>query len=95
MYGTTMIATLADGVGAEQVRTELERWEKEHQVEGFLSSHVLLSDDGTTMVNVVVFESQQAYQALGDDPAQDAWWREHFAPLLAGEPRWIDGTWIS
>jgi len=95
MYGTTMIATLADGVGAEQIRTELETWEKEHQVDGFLSSHVMLADDGTRMVNVVVFETKQAYEALADDPRQDAWWREHFAPLVTGEPQWIDGTWIS
>lgn len=95
MYGTTMIGTLAEGVTADDVRAELEAWEKERNVPGFQSSHVLLADDGRTVVNVAVFESKQAYQALADDPAQDTWWQEHYAKLLDGEPRWIDGAWIS
>lgn len=56
---------------------------------------MLLSDDGKTVVNVVVFGSKQPYQALSDAPSQAVWWREHFAPLLSGEPQWIDGAWIS
>ena len=95
MYGTTMIATLAQGVGADDVRSKLQAWEKEHKVKGYVSSHVLISDDGKTVVNVVVFESKEAYQALSDDPGQDEWWREHFLPLLQTEPQWIDGAWIS
>ena len=62
MYGTTMIGTLADGVAADAIRSELEAWEKD---------------------------------ALSDDPRQEVWWREHFAPLLSGEPRWIDGAWVN
>ena len=95
MYGTTMIGTLADGVSAEAIRAELEAWEKDRNVEGYEASHVLLSDDGKTIANVVFFRSKEDYQALSDDPSQDVWWREHFVPLLSGEPRWIDGTWIS
>lgn len=95
MYGTTMIGTLAAGVSADAVREELSAWEKERSVAGFQSSHVLISDDGRTVVNVAVFESKEAYLALADDPVQDAWWQEHYAPLLEGEPRWIDGDWIS
>lgn len=34
MYGTTMMATLADGVSAEAIRAELDAWEKDHKVEG-------------------------------------------------------------
>jgi hypothetical protein len=95
MYGTTMIGTLAEGVTAEKLRTEIERWETERNVPGFHSSHVLLADDGTTIINVAVFESKEAYLALADDPAQDEWWRTHYAPMLAGDPQWIDGSWIS
>lgn len=95
MYGTTMIGTLAHQVSADDVRAELTAWEKERSVAGYVSSHVLISDDGRTIVNVAVFESKDAYQALADDPAQDEWWRAHYAPLLEGEPRWIDGAWIS
>lgn len=95
MYGTTMIGTLADGVSADKVRAELKAWEQERRPDGYQSSHVLISDDGRTVVNVAVFDSKEAYVALADDPGQDQWWREHYAPLLQGEPRWIDGDWIS
>jgi hypothetical protein len=85
MYGTTMIGTLAEGVTPDNLRAELTAWEKERHVPGFQSSHVLVSDDGKTVINVAVF----------DDPAQDAWWQQHFVPMLADEPRWVDGDWIS
>jgi len=94
MYGTTMIGTLADGVTVEQLRGELAAWESERQVPGFMSSHVLVADDGKTVVNVVVFQSKEAYASLADDPEQDKWWSEHYAPLLQGDARWIDGAWI-
>jgi hypothetical protein len=95
MYGTTMVGTLAKGVTAEKLRGELEMWEKERQVPGFVSSHVLIGDDGRTIINVAVFEDKKSYLELADDPAQDKWWSEHYAPLLDGEPKWIDGDWIT
>ena len=95
MYGTTMIATLAPGVGVDKVRAEIDLWEKEHHPVGYQASHVLIGDDGHTIVNVAIFDSKESYQALADNPAQDAWWQKHYAPLLDGEPRWIDGRWIS
>ncbi|MBK5307846.1 MAG: hypothetical protein JJD92_14270 [Frankiaceae bacterium] len=95
MYGTTMIGTLAKGVGVETIRAELEAWEKDRNVTGYRSSHVLVADDGRTVVNVAIFDTKESYVALADDPEQDAWWQEHYAPLLDGEPRWIDGAWIS
>jgi hypothetical protein len=94
MYGTTMIGTLAAGVTPDDVRQELKAWETERSVPGYMSSHVLIGDD-RTMVNVVVFESKEAYAALADDPAQDEWYQKHYAPMLDGEPRWIDGDWIA
>jgi len=95
MYGTTMIGTMADGVSIEDVRSELKAWEAERHPAGYVSSHVLVADDGKTVVNVAVFDSKDSYMALADDPAQDEWWQKHYAPLLAGEPRWIDCSWIS
>ena len=95
MYGTAMVGTLANGVTADAVRAEIAAWESDRTVPGFVSSHVLMADDGETIVNVAVFESKETYLALADDPEQDEWWQKHFAPLLAGEPRWIDGTWLS
>ena len=95
MYGTTMIGTLADGVTADQVRSELEAWEKKGTPAGYMSSHVLIGDDGSTVINVAVFESKESYMALADSTEQDEWYQKHYAPLLAGEPKWIDGTWIS
>jgi hypothetical protein len=95
MYGTTMIGTLAHGVTADKVRDELKAWESQRKVKGFVSSHVLLADDGETIINVAVFDSKESYMALADDPAQDEWWQKTYAPMLAGAPKWIDGTWIS
>jgi len=95
MYGTTMIGTLADGVTADDVRRELEMWEKERTVPGYRSSHVMIADDGKTVINVAVFDTKESYLKLADDPAQDEWWQKHYLPLLSGEPRWIDGDWIS
>lgn len=95
MYGTTMIGKLAEGVGAEQIAAELNAWEAERDVPGYLSSHVMVSDDGRTIVNVAVFEDKEKYMALADDPEQDKWYQQHYAPLLDGDPQWIDGIWLA
>ncbi|MEO6204805.1 MAG: hypothetical protein ABIO67_05415 [Mycobacteriales bacterium] len=90
-----MIGTLASGVDGDAVRAELASWEQRNRPPGFQSSHVLVSDDGRTIVNVAIFDSKESYQALAGDPDQSQWWEQHFAPLLEGEPRWIDGPWVS
>lgn len=95
MYGTTMIGKLAAGVTADDVTNELKNWTSQRQVPGYMSSHILVGDDGKTVVNVAVFESKEAYFALANDPEQSKWWEEHYAPLLDGEPTWIDGAWVS
>ena len=95
MYGTTMIGKLADGVSAEQIKAELKAWETERDVPGYLSSHVMVTEDGRTIVNVAVFENKETYMALADDPAQDEWYQKHYAPLLDGDPQWIDGAWLT
>jgi len=95
MYGTAMIGTLRGD------RAEIERsmadWliDRAPKVDGFVDAGMLLSDDGHTVVNWARFESREAYRRLGDDPEQDRWYRERVAPLLDGEPRWIDGEWIA
>jgi antibiotic biosynthesis monooxygenase (ABM) superfamily enzyme len=95
MYGTTMIGKLATGVTADQIRAEMKGWEAERNVPGYMSSHVLIADDGRTIVNVAVFDSKENYMALADDPAQDEWYQKHFSPMLDGDPQWIDGDWIA
>jgi hypothetical protein len=63
-------------------------------VAGFLDAGLVFCDDGATIVNYARFESREDYQALSGDLAQDQWWQQRFAPLLEGEPRWIDGEWV-
>ena len=95
MYGTTMIGKMAPGVTGDKIRAELQAWEAERKPPGYMSSHVLIGDDGRTVVNVAVFESKESYLALADDPKQDEWWRTHYAPMLDGDPQWLDGEWIA
>jgi hypothetical protein len=95
MYGSTMIGTLASGVTGDDLRKELEAWTEAHPAPGFISGHILVGDDGTTVVNVAMFEDKDSYMKLADNPDQDKWWSERMAPKLAGEPRWIDGTWVA
>ena len=67
-------------------------WE-ERKVDGFRATYPLISDDGMTVVTCVVFESKEKYFALANSTAQDEWWSTVMAPLLDGDPQWIDGEW--
>jgi hypothetical protein len=91
-YGTTMVATARSAVPLTDVLAAIEDWETERRVPGFVGAQLLLSDDGT-IVNTAVFTDRESYERLSDDPEQDRWYRERVAPLLADEPRWIDGPW--
>jgi hypothetical protein len=93
MYGSVMIGRLAAPI--EKVEAVSKAWErgKGASTPGFLESVVLEADDGKTVVVGARFEDKATYLALADDPDQDRWWREEMAPLLDGEPQWIDGTW--
>jgi hypothetical protein len=93
MYGTVMIGTLKVPYD-EVVRAEKE-WDAQRQVPGYVRVDLLRADDGQTIVMAVQFESKEQYVALADDPRQDEWWRTVMAPMLDGEPQWIDGTWES
>jgi hypothetical protein len=69
-------------------------WIKERSGDaaGFIDEWVMRADDGR-VVMAVRFESKAAYDALGDDPAQDKYYQERMRPLLAEDPTWIDGEW--
>jgi hypothetical protein len=41
----------------------------------------------------VVFQSKEEYLGLAVHPDQDAWWQTRMAPLIEGDPKWVDGVW--
>lgn len=90
-YGTVMIARLA--VAPEVMEASIRSWVEQRRVPGFQHEDVMVCDDGVTVVMSVFFESEAAYRALSDDPAQDTWWRESVMPMLDGDPQWLDGHW--
>jgi hypothetical protein len=91
MYGTVMIGKLR--AGAAEALSVSREWADERQVRGYRRSDMLFADDGQTIVVAVQFDSKEQYVALADAPEQDEWWRTVMAPMLDGEPTWIDGTW--
>ncbi len=91
MYGTVMIARTT--VSTDQLRESSRRWTTERGPSvGYVDQWVMTADDGR-VVMAVRFESKEAYQKLADDPGQNEWWTTQVAPLLDGEPEWIDGEW--
>ena len=92
-YGTIMIGTLKTPGSAQTLVDVAKAWEARN-VDGFQASYPFASEDGTKVVSCVVFESKEKYMALANDPKQDEWWSTQMAPLLAGDPQWIDGTWL-
>lgn len=93
MYGTTMIASLR-GSRAE-VEAAMADWlaQRAPHIAGFVDAGILVGDDGRTLVNWARFTDRDAYQALSEDPEQDRFYQSRLAPLIEGEPRWIDGEW--
>jgi hypothetical protein len=91
-YGTVLLARVRPGK-EDDLRKAGDRWvaERAPVVRGFEGVWVMIADDGS-VVHAVRFASKEDYAALADDRAQDAFWQEHFAPLLE-DVRWIDGTW--
>jgi hypothetical protein len=95
-YGTVMIARLrnpADAAQMEVMADTVRQWIDEHGSVGFLREDLMLTDDGTTVVATIFFDSEDTYRALSDDPDQDTWYSERLAPLLDGAPQWLDGHW--
>ena len=91
-YGTIMIGKLKTPGTGQALVDAAKKWE-ERKVPGFLGSYSLLADDGATVVACVTFETKDSYLKLADSPEQDDWWRSVMAPMLAGDPQWIDGEW--
>ena len=91
-YGTIMIGKLKTPGSGQVLVDAAKKWE-DRKVDGFQGSYSLLSDDGSTVVSCVTFETKEKYLALADDPGQDEWWQSTMAPLLNGDPQWIDGEW--
>ena len=93
MYGTAMVARAR--ADADEVVRALLDWHAERapKIDGFVAAGVVVSPDGR-VVNYAEFESREAYEKLGSDAEQDRWWRERMAPLLDGDPEWIDGDWV-
>jgi len=90
-YGTVMVGRRRNPL--EDMQRASAEWARERQVPGFLREDILAADDDSTIVVAVSFASKEDYLRLGDDPAQDEWWRTVMAPMLDGEPSWIDGSW--
>jgi hypothetical protein len=91
MYGTVMIGKLR--ASAADVVRELGDWEAQRRVPGYMDSRVMFAEDGRVAM-VVRFQSKEDYLRLAGDPGQDEWYRGHVAPLLEGDPEWIDGEWL-
>jgi hypothetical protein len=88
-----MIGKLKQPGSAQKLADAAKEWEK-REVDGFQASYPFASEDGTTIVSCVVFESKEKYMKLADSPGQDEWWKTVMAPLLDGDPQWIDGSWL-
>ena len=93
MYGTVMIAKIK--ADPDEMMRAAQKWNTERQVDGYRRTDALTGDDGETIVVAVQFDSKEQYVALADAPEQDEWYRTVMAPMLDGEPTWIDGTWNS
>jgi Protein of unknown function (DUF1059) len=89
-YGTIMKATLTGSV--DELQKASKDWAEQHDVAGFLSDEILVSEDGRTVVTAVFFASKDDYLRLADDPRQDTWWSTKMAPHLT-DVEWLDGTW--
>lgn len=91
MYGTVMIGR--SDASIDTLRALVGDWARDIGANsGYVDERVLDADDGQVVV-CVRFHSKADYVALADNPQQVAWWDEVMAPLLQGEPTWIDGEW--
>ncbi len=93
MYGTVMIAKMAQGVTLQDFDVMSKEWLDRH-VDGFVDEQVMLADDGR-VVTAVRFRDKDAYLALAEAPEQDAFYATRIQPLLEGDPQWIDGEWVA
>jgi hypothetical protein len=93
MYGTVMMGRLAAGTSPETFTDTLRAYSNRDRSDGFVDANILITDDGTQVVIATRFASKEQYWALADTPDQDDWYQTTLAPMLDGDPTWIDGTW--
>jgi heme-degrading monooxygenase HmoA len=93
MYGTVMIGQLAPGTSPTEFIEKLQAYSNRDRSDGFVDANILVTDDGTQVVIATRFATREQYWALADTTDQDDWYRSTLAPMLDGDPTWIDGTW--
>jgi len=93
MYGTVMIGRLKAGTSPEEFTEKLRAHSDVERSDGFVDAKILVTDDGTQAVIATRFASKEQYWALADTSDQDNWYQTTMAPMLDGDPTWIDGTW--
>ena len=91
MYGTVMRAKVQPGKRQEAYAMMGESLD----TSGFRATYVLFPDeDEDAIVAAVIFEDRHAYAVNAHDPATEEWYGR-FRALLASDPEWTDGEWIS
>jgi hypothetical protein len=93
MYGTVMIGRLAAGTSPDEFTKKLRAYSNRDRSDGFVDASILITDDGTQVVVATRFASKEQYWALADTSEQDDWYQSTLAPMLDGDPTWIDGSW--
>ncbi len=93
MYGTVMIGRLAPGTSPTEFTEKLQAYSNRERSDGFVDANILVTDDGTQVVIATRFATREQYWALADTTDQDDWYQSTLAPMLDGDPTWIDGTW--
>ena len=71
----------------------LQAYSNRDRSDGFVDANILITDDGAQVVVVTRFASREQYWALADSSNQDDWYQTTMAPMLDGDPTWIDGAW--
>lgn len=86
LYGTVMTARLKVPFEAFE-----EAMNARKNPAGAVSGSLMRVDDGVTVVGTYIFESKEAYVALGELPEQGEWYSSVIAPMLDGDATWLDG----
>lgn len=52
------------------------------------------SDDGVSLIRIIVFESNEAYVAFSNIHEQPTFYPQKFMPLIDGDVNWVNDHWI-
>ena len=95
MYGS--IFRMRPKAGSEQDVIEIfDEWDRVRRpnIKGVVGGYLMKPDSNKgELIGVAVFESKKAYLANGNDPEQDAWFKE-LRSLLQFDPSWEDGEYV-